>query len=314
MGGGLKRKASASWGLVKKALQGRKEQRADDYKTTTTMSPANTPSSASSSSLAMATDAVTHLLTSMTLKDDLLPLLQSLHRCDSSRVDLDELVISGTDREAEAETETNTETEAAHDAKKASLSLLQDLHRGLASARFSLGMYTFFLPWVGSMAVSGLSVAAACVGLFPVWLGFEAGFYLYLAEKRRKLLCVDKHDPIPKEDCVKNLQCIVKTLVDLCQSSHPDLSTTFISDWFNGASAEEITRQDALQWMSQSFMFQDFQDLETEEERETVGEVTTVVERLLRHKELYGPDFSFKTGERKLDILRPGFNICGHYE
>merc|ERR1712157_86240 len=199
----------------------------------------------------------------------------------------------------------------------------------LKKARYHFDIVTFFLPWACSMAFSGVSVAATCLALFPVWIPFEAGFYLYLKEKRKKLLDVDKNAPIPKEDCIRNLHCIVKTLVDLCRSSHPHLSTSFISDWFNGGRAEDITREDALQWMSQSFMFQDYRALETEREKQTVEEVTDVLEKLLRHEDLYGPEFKFKQNKEgeeeeeegreaktntKLEILKPGFNICGHYE
>jgi len=66
--------------------------------------------------------------------------------------------------------------------------------------------------------------------------------------------------------------------------------------------------------MSQSLMFRDFEDLESEEERETVALVTDKLQVLLGHESLHGPRFAFREGGRRAGFLKSGFNICGDYK
>ena len=59
------------------------------------------------------------------------------------------------------------------------------------------------------------------------------------------------------------------------------------------------------QWMSQSLMFRDFEDLESEEERETVALVTDKLQVLLGHESLDVNEWGLlpKGGGRKTPLL-----------
>ncbi len=74
-------------------------------------------------------------------------------------------------------------------------------------------------------------------------------------------------------------------------------------------------------------MFRDFSALGTERERRTVEEVTTDLELLLRHDQLYGAGYSYRDARGRgdgagsaeteappLELLKPGFNISGDFD
>lgn len=355
----LKRKSSINWELIKSTLwsssskrpAGQAEAEAETEAEAEAEAEANAAArpppggreaiATYSEQVAMVKEAfamLSDMMATMNWKEEVLPLMESLQKCDSGMITyqgLNEVVIDHgakeKGKEGEKEKEGKKRSKQA-DAEASDMEdgggvgalrrkcsfTLQDAHRYIGKAKFNFGMYGFFLPWTGSMALAGLGVAAACLAFFPVWMSFEAGFYMYLSEKRKRLLRIDKNNPIPREECIRHLKCIQQSLLDLSKSSHPDLSTTFFSDWFSGACASQITRSDALQWMSVSFMFRDYDALETEEEKAIVEEATDCVEKLLKHEKLYGPKYAFNVDregkEKRLEVLKPGFNICGHYE
>lgn len=248
--------------------------------------------------------ALSETLKSISLHDELLPLARSLARCDAGLIDLG--------RDLELAPDASSPSAGGGGGGKGT-TLVQSLHRCLSRSRFKLGMYAFLVPWVGSMAVASASVAAAGVLLMPALVLLEVGFYVHMRGKRRDLLRVDKSRPIDREECFAHLRSIGQSLVDLSATS-PDLCSTFISDWFNGADPREVSRGDALQWMSQSFIFRDFEDLDSPADAAVVEEITDEMEELLRHDRLCGPSFGFLPGGRKQECLKSGFNICGPYE
>ena len=128
-------------------------------------------------------------------------------------------------------------------------SLAQHLHRKLARARFGLGVWSTFVPWVGAMAASALSVAAACLALFPAFVCAELGFYVWLRRRRAALARVDgnrKSGSYTSSECLEHMTRVQRSLVALAPKS-PGLAHDFVSDWFLGARPADLTRGDAQQ-------------------------------------------------------------------
>ncbi|QDZ25573.1 hypothetical protein HOP50_18g81150 [Chloropicon primus] len=248
------------------------------------------------------------------LKEEAGPLLASLKKCDAGLVDFGRTLelgygYGGSEEEGEGGAKARSSSSAV------SVSLVQSMHRFLAKARFNLGMFAFFAPWAGAIALSGLATAAVVMALFPVTVVLEVVFYVFMSRRRRGLLLVSEEGtkPICKEECVGHMKQVQESMVDLARDS-PGLATAFLSDWFRGGDPGGVTRADALEWMSQNFMFRDYCDLETEAERETVHEVVDVVEDLFGHEKLLGSGFKFQEGGRRMQCLKSGFSVYKDYE
>ena len=71
------------------------------------------------------------------------------------------------------------------------------------------------------MAVSGAVSAAAFVCLFPAAVVAELGFYLWMSEKRKALLRVEKgaNPPVSRDETIRQLRQAQRSLLDLHEST-----------------------------------------------------------------------------------------------
>jgi len=178
--------------------------------------------------------------------------------------------------------------------------------------KFRHGTFLFILQYGLAIALSVTVTAALCILCLPAWLVTEAVFYLYLRRRRNQLLEVDYACRTPHQECIRHLHCFQTSIIKL-QKVFPGLAQRVVSDWFLGEALTEISRADALQWMSQSFLFRDYDELSADDKIMVEG-ITDELECALKHKAVLGSSFEFKNGERSKVMLQPGFNVCGPYE